>query len=252
MPNEQTRDAFAKRSRLTARSDPWTDLALTLPIFVLYHLGVIFLPIRNAADLVTSELNTLARHSLPAYTCVTLTIGTAFVTALWTLGRRQALEPRRFLLVAFEGALYAVAIRAASMYAVGSLRLFVGTEGGVFSNVVMALGAGFYEELAFRVGVFGVGALVLRTAFTGVPGVLLTLVWAGVEACAFSAWHYTGSLGDRWDAGSFVFRAVCGLLLTAIYAVRGFAPAVWAHAIYDMWVMVSTPRCRVSRLLPGL
>lgn len=30
----------------------------------------------------------------------------------------------------------------------------------------------------------------------------------------------------------------CGLVLTAIYAFRGFAPAVWTHALYDVWVMV--------------
>ena len=41
---------------LPQKSDAWTDLGLTLPIFVLYHLGVVFLPIRNAADPVTHEL----------------------------------------------------------------------------------------------------------------------------------------------------------------------------------------------------
>ena len=223
---------------VTRRSDPWTDLALTLPIFVFYHLGVIFLPIRNAADPVTSELNALARHSLPAYACVTLGIGAAFVAVLWTLGRRRALEPGRFAVVALEGALYAVLIRAASTYVVGSLRLSAGAEGGMFSSVVMALGAGFYEEVAFRVGIFGVGAMLARKLFAGTKGILLCVGWAIVEACAFSAWHYTGPLGDSWDAGSFVFRAVCGLLLTAIFAFRGFAPAVWAHVVYDVWVMV--------------
>ena len=39
-------------------SDAWSDLALTLPLFVAYHLGVVFLPVRNAADIVTRELVT--------------------------------------------------------------------------------------------------------------------------------------------------------------------------------------------------
>ena len=30
-------------------SDAWSDLVLTLPIFILYHLGVVLLPVRNAA-----------------------------------------------------------------------------------------------------------------------------------------------------------------------------------------------------------
>jgi hypothetical protein len=45
-------------------------------------------------------------------------------------------------------------------------------------------------------------------------------------------------LGDDFELSSFVFRTVCGLVLTAIFAIRGFAPAVWTHALYDVWVMI--------------
>lgn len=223
------------------RSDPWTDLALTLPIFVIYHLGVIFLPVRNAADPVTAELRALAKHSMPTYAALTLAIGALFVAVLYTLGRKQSLEPKRFLLVGLEGALYAVLMRLAGSYVVGSLRLGSGADGedSIFSSLVMALGAGFYEEVVFRVGIFGVGALILRKLFgTGVKGFVLIACWGVIEALMFSAWHYTGSMGDSFDASSFVFRAVCGLVLTAIFAFRGFAPAVWTHALYDVWVMV--------------
>ena len=103
----------------------------------------------------------------------------------------------------------------------------------------MALGAGFYEEIVFRAGIFGIGALVIRSAIgKGFTGTIARFVWALYAAAAFAGWHYVGALGDPWDAQSFVFRAVCGLTLTAIFAFRGFAPAVWTHAIYDVWVMV--------------
>lgn len=95
---------------LARKSDPWTDLALTLPIFVVYHLGVIFLPFRNAADVVTSELHTLSKHSLPAYAALTLGVGVVFAGVLFTAGRRQALEPSRFARIAVEGAVYAALI----------------------------------------------------------------------------------------------------------------------------------------------
>jgi hypothetical protein len=36
---------------------------------------------------------------------------------------------------------------------------------------------------------------------------------------------------------SFVTRAVLGLMLTLVYALRGFAAAVWTHALYDVWVL---------------
>ncbi len=234
-------EAAAEGGQLARKSDPWTDLALTLPIFVAYHLGVIFLPVRNAADPVTSELRALAKHSLPAYAALTLLIGAVFVAVLFTAGRKQALEPRRFLLVGVEGAVYACLMRVAAGYVVGSLRLVPGaSEAGVFGSVVMALGAGFYEEVAFRVTLFG-GVTALVRRFFGLRGLgafLVTAVLGIAESVAFSAWHYDGALADKFEPSSFVFRAVCGLVLTAIFAFRGFAPAVWTHALYDVWVMV--------------
>jgi hypothetical protein len=228
-------------SSLARKSDAWTDLALTLPIFVAYHLGVIFLPVRNAADPVTSELRGLVKHSLPAYAAFTLGVGAVFVLILLSMGRKQALEPKRFALIGLEGALYACLMRLGAGYVVGSLRLVPGaSESGVFGSVVMALGAGFYEEVAFRVGLFGLGVGFAKRVL-GMKGVSLfvvTVVWGIAESVAFSAWHYTGSLADGFEMSSFVFRAVCGLALTSIFALRGFAPAVWTHALYDVWVLV--------------
>ena len=144
-------------------------------------------------------------------------------------------------MIAFEGALYAVLMRFAGAYAVGSLRLSAteGPIGGTFAAIVMSLGAGFYEEIAFRAGLFGLGAMVVRRiSLPGPHRWSLIGIWALIAAAVFSAWHYVGPLGEPFDVGSFVFRAVCGLSLTAIYAFRGFAPAVWAHALYDVWAMV--------------
>jgi len=31
---------------------------------------------------------------------------------------------------------------------------------------------------------------------------------------------------------------VCGLAFTGIFVLRGFGPAVWTHALYDIWVLV--------------
>jgi hypothetical protein len=63
-------------------------------------------------------------------------------------------------------------------------------------------------------------------------------VWALVSAAIFSGVHYVGALGDTFAVGSFVFRFVLGLALTLIYVLRGFAAAVWTHALYDAWVLV--------------
>jgi hypothetical protein len=221
-------------------SGPWTDLGLTLPIFLGYHLGVVFLPVRNAADVVTQELVALADHNVLAYGGLTLAIGAVFIGALVVLGRGQELRWDRFLVLALEGIAYAVAMRLIAGYVVG--RLFLGPiEGGPFTGIVMSLGAGFYEEIAFRVILFGFGLRLLLLMNAGAPApkrALLTIGWGLLAAAAFSAWHHVGPMADPFDLKVFVFRWVCGLVFTVIYALRGFAPVVWTHALYDVWALV--------------
>ncbi len=222
-------------------SGPWADLALTLPVFVGYHLGVVFLPVRNAADVVTRELTRLAENSIWQYIVLTLGIGAAFAGVLLLLGRGHALHGSRFVFVAIEGILYAIAMRLAGQYVVTQLALVGGVFDSRFSALVMSLGAGFYEEIAFRVVLFGLGLrliLGLIGSLARFKRTLIALAWALASAIVFSGWHYVGDLGEPFELRSFVFRSVCGLAFTAIYSFRGFAPAVWTHTIYDAWVLL--------------
>jgi membrane protease YdiL (CAAX protease family) len=67
---------------------------------------------------------------------------------------------------------------------------------------------------------------------------LVMLGWALACAVVFSGVHYIGPLSDSLQLPSFLFRLVLGLILTLIYVTRGFAAAVWTHALYDIWVLV--------------
>ncbi len=232
---------------VASKSDPWSDLALTLPLFLGYHLGVVFLPVRNAADIVTKKLVEFADNNLAAYGAFTLAIGVIFVGVLALHGRRHELRWQRFAWVLSEGIVYAIAMRLAAGYLVGKLKLDAGAGPetaeplGAFAGLVLSLGAGFYEEIAFRVLLFGLGAKVLRLFAEPISdgkARLLTLGWSLAAALAFSAWHYAGPLGDPFELRSFVFRFVCGVAFTLIYALRGFAPVVWTHVVYDVWVLV--------------
>ncbi|HEV8248189.1 MAG TPA: CPBP family glutamic-type intramembrane protease, partial [Polyangiaceae bacterium] len=151
----------------------------------------------------------------------------------------------RFAWVALEAVFYAVAMRFVAAYVVGRLHLDGGAPSPIIrdrlAGVVMSLGAGFYEEIAFRVVLFGLGLKIVRLLFLPAsPGKswLVMLGWALAASAVFSGWHYVGDLGDTFDLRSFVFRWVCGMAFSAIYAFRGFAPAVWTHALYDLWVLV--------------
>jgi hypothetical protein len=235
-------DALEEPHSLRDASGPIDDLALTLPVFLGYHLGVAFLPVRNAADLVTHELVKFAENSMAGYIALTVILGLGYAAVLLVLGREQHLRWERFAVVALEGVLYAVAMRLAAGYVVGKMSLAaVDPTATPLAGLVTSLGAGFYEELVFRVLGFGFGVKLVYLLF-GIQGgprrFVAGLAWALITAVAFSGWHYVGEFGDPFELRSFVFRAVCGLAFVAIYALRGFAPAVWTHALYDIWVLV--------------
>jgi hypothetical protein len=229
-----------RETAVLAKSSARTDLGLTLPIFVLYHLGVMFLPVRNAADIVTQELVALAHNDRISYAALTVGLGSLFVAVLLMLGRGQSLRWQSFGWLALEGIVYAIGMRLVANAVVGELFLAAGV-GGRFTGLVMSLGAGLYEEIAFRVVLFGLGLTCLKVLLrprSALQRLSLAIGWAVISALVFSAWHHVGALGEALDVRVFVFRAVCALVFTLIYVARGFAPAVWTHVAYDVWVLV--------------
>jgi len=241
--------------RLRDRPGAWVDLGLTLPIFLVYQLAVVFLGVQNATDMVTGFLLRASDGNRTTYLLATFAIGVIFAGVFAILGRGQAFHPKKFVQIAIEGVVYAIVMRVAAGMVVGSL--FAGpssiAEQGRFVGFVMSLGAGFYEELAFRVILFGVGAKILTWIFvkqkvdlTGTApaktfsfhALAVMTGWAVVCAIIFSAVHYIGPMSDSFQLASFTFRMLLGLALTLIYTTRGFAAAVWTHALYDVWVLV--------------
>ena len=238
---------------LLAKPGPWVDLGLTLPVFLLYHLGVVFLHLRNGTDLLTGPLMQLAEGNRGIYLLLTAAIGVVFAGVFAVLGRGQTFRPMKFVQMAIEGVIYAVAMRMGASYVVGNL--FAGNvkmEGGPFGGLVQSCGAGFYEELAFRVVFFGLGAKALVWWFShqkvgvvttsssklSLKSMVIMLLWCVVAAAAFSGMHYIGDYGDPFRLTTFTFRFLLGVALSLIYATRGFAAAVWSHALYDVWVIV--------------
>ena len=236
----------------TSKPGAWTELALTLPVFLAYQLGVVFLDVRNATDVVTARILDFAHGDRLTYLEVTSGVGLTTIAAFALLGRGQVLRFGKVAQMAIEGTAYAIAMGAGTSWVVG--KIFAGVHvpvvTGVFSGIVMSLGAGFYEELAFRVLLFGVGGkallwMLLRQRIglvssgprLGFRAFVIMALWAICSAAAFRAMHYWGALGDAFDLRSFVARSVLGLVLTVVYAMRGFAAAVWTHALYDFWVL---------------
>jgi len=103
--------------------------------------------------------------------------------------------------------------------------------------LMLSLGAGIYEELLFRVVLVGLLAwgakrlLGLRPLVAGIAATVL-------GALVFSAFHYIGPFGDRFEVYSFVFRTIAGLFFSGLYLLRGFGMTAWTHALYDVLLLL--------------
>ena len=230
----------------TSRSHRYS-LLFALPLLLLYELMELVAPIRasggvvrNGADVILTGLFTAALGPRGPLVFMALVIG----GALYLIRRdRQPgpLRTRMFALMFGESivlaALFGVVVGVATMQLLGPLRAL--SAGGIpdtaAARLTLSLGAGLYEELLFRVVLVALLANGLR--LLGATRTTSMVVATVVGALLFSAFHYIGPLGEPLRLESFVFRAVAGLALSALYLTRGFGITAWTHALYDVGVL---------------
>jgi hypothetical protein len=107
---------------------------------------------------------------------------------------------------------------------------------GLLENIGLSLGAGFYEELFFRLILVGMllGGVAIFGGNTKHPIPILLVVL--VASALFSGAHYIGPLGDEFQLYSFVYRFIFGVAMSLLLVLRGFGITAWTHALYDVMV----------------
>ena len=200
---------------------------------------------RNGADVVLKSffLSFGGQHGLLAFNAVLLGAGTVLVVR--DMRRNgQGMQPGVFLGMTAESAVGGlvfgmVAGTLTALLLRGAPALMVAWQGTTSfdmpTQLMISLGAGIYEELLFRVLMVGTLAWVGRRLLGWSPlvaGIAATLV----GAVLFSAFHYVGPYGDALELGSFTFRAVAGVLFSAMYLLRGLGITAWTHALYDVFL----------------
>ncbi len=167
---------------------------------------------------------------------VVVGIGTAVFIA--ERKKRIPLRPGYALWIMAESALYAVLLAlVVSDLTQRLMAVAQNYEPGLVAGLVLSIGAGLYEELLFRVVLVGTLFLVLTRIVPELGRVGAYAIAAVLGAVVFSAVHYVGALGDAFELGSFLYRALFGLALNVVFLVRGFGVAAWTHALYDVMVI---------------
>jgi len=106
------------------------------------------------------------------------------------------------------------------------------------ARLTIAIGAGLYEELLFRMLLIAAVHAVLVDVMK-LPNWLGSVLAVVAAAAAFALYHHVpGSGGSPQTTSNMVFFFVAGLYFGAIYLIRGFGLVVGVHALYDMLALM--------------
>ena len=107
----------------------------------------------------------------------------------------------------------------------------------ILQQVILAVGAGIYEEFLFRV--------LLISGLSSIIGFVFlweekgsNIVALIIAAAIFSGFHFMGDYGDYFTMELFLLRFFAGVILGILYYVRGFGITAYAHSIYDLIVLI--------------
>ena len=180
--------------------------------------------------------------------------------ALWALirsfSRAVAVVPRLVRTVA-EGAVGAIVLgpvlamtaEVAAPY-VGTMMTGSGPAVPQLQRAAFVMGGAAYEELVFRVLAVALAFIVLRqgAAWFGLGRRFSSLLGAfaatGVSALLFAIFHtevataWLGMGGEPFDPALFTWRAASGVLLTIIVFWRGVGVGAWAHAFFNLALLI--------------
>jgi membrane protease YdiL (CAAX protease family) len=227
---------------------PFACALFVFPLLALYEVGVVALAgsngdgLRNGADAWVRSL--LAAYGVNfAWTAPALLAVYLIARCGWEWGDRPKAPFATVFGMFIECAVFSAAIWTLSrnfyplLEKAGLPLNQIQFQPVASGQVIQFIGAGIYEELLFRVGLFGVLYLLARVAL--VPKVFAVLFAGVVAALVFSAAHHWGVNGEPMHTAKFLFRTAAGLVFTALYVTRGLGVAVGAHAGYNILVGVS-------------
>jgi len=225
--------------KIKKRPDPLTSIALTIPVFLIYHLGILVVKSRSGVDLVSNAVFGLLNASTPLYVIGTLTMALVLAVVVWIEERRGVASGVRLTRVLMEGAAFALVVLAGLGWATSRVLRTTDPAGieelGVLDKIVLACGAGFHEEFVFRaLLVTGFAALltkVFRMSKNAGLGVAVL-----VSSVAFSLIHNYGPFGEPFVFDIALYRVLLGSLFAGLYLMRGFGVAVYGHVFYELLV----------------
>jgi len=221
---------------------PLYSFIFTLPLFLIYEIGVFAISasdlplLRNGADVLMRQVLEIFGVFGAYGFSGTFLIG--FIVAFLRQKKNlmsSAIRGEYLLTMFFESIGWAIILTIVMMWT-PSLLMISTKDSRLMQHIVLAVGAGIYEEFAFRV--------VLITGLSHVIGFIFqwnqlakNITAILLSAMLFSGFHFVGIYGELPSINLFLIRTLAGVVLGLIYVMRGFGVAAYTHTIYDLFVL---------------
>lgn len=224
-------------------ANPLFGIVVIIPLALYYEISMFLIhrsaytEVRNAADVMFKRLFESIGFDGPL-AGILLFLCFFVITAILQ-GVHREITGLRLRLQYFPLMLPECAIYAGLLYVLMSFSMNLMAAPAMAmspADIAYSLGAGVYEELLFR-AILLQGLLLLAVKLPG----KVNLWKAGfllLSALLFSGAHYLGAGGDSFNWLSFMARGLGGLVLGLVYMLRGLGPAVYTHAIYDIFTLI--------------
>lgn len=231
---------------------PMTILVFLLPLMIAYEIGtLLFLTSASHVEVIRARalLNTIFNAAGPWSFHLPPLLLSVILLAWHVLDKQKAKVQGKVLLgMGAESFLWAMPMVVLGVIA-GTAPLMqtagVAPDAGLAAlgwpaRLTLAIGAGLYEELLFRLLLITLIHAVLVEGFKTSEGAA-SVVAVVVSAVAFMLYHNVSLPGGGADWRLLLVYSVGGLYLGALYMVRGFGIAVAVHALYDVFALALLP-----------
>lgn len=225
----------------------------TLPLLIVYQIMAFYLThsLLNANRSVAETwlVGLFSLLGVPGFVLLGF-IGAGLIVYFYLQKKRRNIPVIKYfyLLMFIEALVYsfffgAVVIRILKILHPVML-LQIGLPQSKWSSVMLSLGAGYFEELIFRVILYGgIYSAVLLTAQKLKPKSDLkvfkffaVVIIGTLTAVVFSMAHHIS--GEMFSLYAFLFRTISGFIFVLLYQFRGFGIAAYTHAFYDLWLVL--------------
>ncbi|MCF6158160.1 MAG: CPBP family intramembrane metalloprotease [wastewater metagenome] len=215
-----------------------------LPLLIFYEIGIVIQGsnIKNTADvIIKTPFMVFGKNSSLIFNLLIIIF---VIVSLFFIEKKYKLSILVFAPMFIESVLYALLLGYVLGFIVYQIlfpsplvHLFSMNMVPLWTEIVLSVGAGVYEEIVFRfllLTLFYFTCTVLfkiNKPFSIITSILFT-------SLLFASIHYIGILGDHFTYTSFIFRFSAGVVLSIIFMLRGLGIAVYTHAIYNILLVL--------------